>query len=276
MNRKRRLLRASFSIKLAACTLFLFSLLACDSDQPSAVTEQEKSTKQQKSSNKDSKSVKLSKAGLTDENAEAFLLEYGNQHKEDRVVIHTDYGDIELRLFRNTPVHRANFIYLAHQKYFDDTWIYRVNPEHVIQAGNNDDPETGKKRTRIGNYKLPNEIGRGHFHTRGSLAAARTYYQNPERRSNPYEFYIVLGKSYTERALQLLSEAEGFELTEAQRKVYASNPGSPHLDKEHTVFGEVIKGMDVVKAISEAEADSREWPIENIPIRVELVGIGNS
>ncbi len=208
---------------------------------------------------------------LTEESVMDFLLLYGKEHANNQVIIHTEFGEIGIRLYQNTPLHRANFLYLTARKYFDGTWFYRVSPGHVIQAGNNDDGETGKKRTAIGDYKIPNEISAGNLHVRGAVAAARSYYQNPDKKSNPYEFYIVLGKKYTQRQLELLSDKEGFALTEKQISTYAEQAGSPHLDAEHTVFGMVTSGMEVVDAISKVKTDAGEWPLENVVIKVEVV-----
>lgn len=271
MNRRSKHITAYTSVKSLSLAGLMLLIGACDS----AIDE---SASPSKSGQPASSSSEISPGpdqppagGLTDETAPDFLKAYAKKHSDDEVVISTEYGDIKLRLYQNTPMHRANFIYLTREDYFDDTWFYRVSPGHVIQGGNNDDSETGRKRLRIGDFKIPNEIGAGNLHMRGALAAARTYYQNPDKKSNPYEFYIVLGKSYTPRELELLAEKEGFGLTEKQKQVYAELAGSPHLDEEHTVFGEVIEGMDVVEAISRVEIDDGEWPLENIPIRVEVI-----
>lgn len=211
------------------------------------------------------------KEGLTDESVVSFLNQFAKSHQGDVVLIHTNIGDIKIQLYRNTPIHRANFTYLTQQEYFDGTWFYRVSPGHVIQAGNNDETVTGKKRRVLGDYKLPNEIAAGNLHVRGAIAAARTYYQNPDKLSNPYEFYIVIGKEYSSAQLELLAEKEGFDLNDKQREAYANQPGSPHLDAEHTVFGRVISGMETVMAISRVETDEGEWPLEIIPVKMKVI-----
>lgn len=207
---------------------------------------------------------------LSEENAAQFLKKYGNHHSANRAVIKTEFGDITIRLYDDTPYHRANFLFLTNTEYFDDTWFYRVSKDHVVQAGNTDSPETVKKRRNMGEYKVPSEIDAGHFHKYGAVAAARSYYQNPEKVSDPYEFYIVLGKAYNRKELKLLAEKHELDFSEAQLDFYENKRGAPHLDGQHTVFGEVIDGMDVVEEINKVDVDEGEWPLMNIPIDVEI------
>lgn len=268
---KRSILSAAF-ILIRQALLFsgIFLLVACNgpkSKHKSTIRHPVDSVSDKSADT----SATIAKGALTQENSLAFLTNYCKHSSENEVVIHTKHGNIKIRLFRNTPLHRANFLYLTHKKYFDGTWFYRVSEGHVIQAGNNDAGITGKKRAAIGDYKIPSEISAGNLHHRGAVAAARSYYQNPEKSSTPFEFYIVLGKEYSTRQLKLLADKEGFALTESQIKAYESTAGSPHLDSEHTVFGEVVAGMAVVEAISRVKTDEGEWPLESIPILVEVV-----
>lgn len=171
-----------------------------------------------------------------------FLTEYGKRNPETRVRIKTEFGDIEVELFKDTPLHRANFILLVKQNYFENTMIHRNSPEFVIQGGNSDGYETPKKRQRIGNYLIPNEASPNHTHVRGAFSAAKYLEQNISDASSPFEWFIV----------------------QPER-------GAHHLDGEHTVFGRVTKGMDVVDAINKVEVDKNEWPKKNIYIDIELM-----
>lgn len=174
------------------------------------------------------------------DSARTFLLDYGKENPETMVVIETSFGDIEIQLYKDTPLHRANFIFLAKHHYFDNTLFYRVAPDFVVQGGNNDDSETSIKRSRIGEYLLYPEMR--HNHNRGAVSMARYYEDNPRRLSKPYEFFIVIAQK-----------------------------GAHHLDGEHTVFGRVTKGLEVADKISMVKADSQEWPYADIPMKVRVV-----
>ncbi|MFK5983401.1 MAG: peptidylprolyl isomerase [Flavobacteriaceae bacterium] len=181
---------------------------------------------------------------ITQENVIEFLTEYGNDNPETKVQISTTYGNIDIKLYKDTPLHRANFLYLVKQGYFDETFFHRVAPNFIIQAGSSDLKSTSKKRFSIGeNYRIPYEKGNGRVHQKGTLSGAKYYRKNPDNMSVPFEFFIFLGpKSSTK-----------------------------HLNGNYTIFGEVTKGMDVVNIIANIAADEGEWPIENIYIKAEVI-----
>ncbi|EDM44054.1 peptidyl-prolyl cis-trans isomerase, cyclophilin-type [unidentified eubacterium SCB49] len=179
---------------------------------------------------------------ITNENVVPFLTEYGNNNKETKVKIKTRLGDINIQLFNDTPLHRANFIYLVKQKYFNETFFHRVVPKFIIQGGNSDLPATNKKRFALGDdYLLPAEIK--HPHVYGTISGAKEYRENPDKKSHPYEFFIFLGQPVSKR----------------------------HLDGSYTVFGKVTSGMDIVEKIANIDADEGEWPIQNIYISAEII-----
>ena len=167
-----------------------------------------------------------------------FLLEYGKVNKENTIRLTTDYGTIDILLFENTKFHRANFIMLTKNKYFDNTQFYRVISNFMIQAGNSDDRNTLKKRQAIGKYLLPNDYDKGYKHDRGMLSMPSKNIENPYKKASPFEFFIVQKKG-----------------------------GAHHLDGDYTIFGKVIKGMEVVDRIAAVPTDTSDWPLQNVFIR---------
>lgn len=170
------------------------------------------------------------------------LTKYGKENPETRIRIITNFGDIEVSLYRDTPLHRANFIMLTKDNYFDHTYFYRVSPNFVIQGGNSDNRSTARHRGKIGSYLIPSEFEAGHKHVRGAFSAAKYSEQNVSKASSPFEFFIV-----------------------------TKPDGAHHLDNDHTVFGRVTKGMDVVDKIGEVEIGQSEWPIDNIEMDIEII-----
>ena len=179
---------------------------------------------------------------LVQEELIPYLTEYGKENPEDKIRIHTRFGDIEVALFHDTPLHRANFIFLVKHDYFDETFFHRVAEGFVVQGGNSDNPSTNKKRHYIGDYLIPSEFEAGHKHIRGAFSAAKYAEQNVSKASSPYEFFIV-----------------------------QSATGAHHLDNDHTVFGRVTRGMDVVDEIAKVQVDQGEWPLQNIYLDVEII-----
>ena len=179
---------------------------------------------------------------LNDKNAIPFFFEYEKNNKENKIRIETKYGDIDIELFNETPYHRANFIYLTKKKYFDGTSFHRVVKDFIIQGGNSDSYEISKRRRNIGRYLLPPDSNKGYKHHRGILSIPSSDIDNPYKLASPYEFFIVQSKN-----------------------------GAYHLDKNYTPFGKVIRGMDIVDIICNLETDKREWPIENIKIKVSII-----
>ncbi|MCK5780979.1 MAG: peptidylprolyl isomerase [Flavobacteriales bacterium] len=211
------------------------------------------------------------KTVLTHENAVEFLTEYGKKHQENIIEISTNYGKMKVKLYKDTPLHRANFIYLINEKYFDETFFHRVVKGFMIQGGNSDNWGASKKRDKIGIYKIPAEILPQHFHKKGALAASRTYIKNPDKVSTPFEFYIVQGHTFDKQTLSMVEEQYHKRLNAQQRKEYIRIGGTPHLDGEHTVFGEVIEGFDTIDKIASVKTDKGEWPEINVVIHMKTL-----
>ena len=180
---------------------------------------------------------------LNDSNVMEFFLDYDKKHKENTVRITTDYGTIDIKLFEETKFHRSNFIYLTNKKYFNDTQFYRVIQNFVIQGGNSDDRKTYIKRRNIGKYLLPNDYDKGFKHHRGMVSMPSKNVDNPYKKASPFEFFIV--------------QQQG---------------GAHHLNGDYTIFGTVIRGMEVVDKIAAVPTDASDWPLQNVYIKaVEIL-----
>jgi len=241
-----------------------------------------------------------------------------------KVKIQTMLGDIIVRLYDETPIHRDNFIKLVKEGYYDGTLFHRVIKDFMIQGGDPDSKGApAGKMLGVGgpDYTLEAEIKDGLLHKRGSLAAARQGDEvNPERRSSGSQFYIVWGQVYSEGQLRqfskqlkmqkiqstfnqlasehraeimqmrrdrnraglqelqdkLAAEAEKLSsdfagLTQEQMKIYSTIGGTPHLDGQYTVFGEVEEGLDVVEMIQATATGRGDRPVDDLEMRISVV-----
>ncbi|WP_026474589.1 peptidylprolyl isomerase [Alkaliflexus imshenetskii] len=243
------------------------------------------------------------------------------------VLIETPYGEIKIRLYDETPLHRDNFLKLVNQGFYDDLLFHRVINEFMIQGG---DPQSrdAAPSARLGagdpGYKIDAEIIYPQlFHKKGALAAARQGDQgNPQKRSSGSQFYIVHGKVFspeeleqmesamTDRQYQMLmmrymepfrqrfmelqqagdregfqalmqkisedaaAEAEAmpsFQFSDAQREAYTTIGGTPQLDGEYTVFGEVVEGLDVIDQIAAVETGLMDRPVKDVKMKIKLI-----
>lgn len=187
------------------------------------------------------------------------------------VIISTDYGDIEIRLYDETPQHRDNFIKLTKEGFFDSTLFHRIIPEFMIQGG---DPQskTAQPGQALGmgdvGYRVPAEFNKNLIHKRGVLAAARD--GNPAKASSGCQFYITQGKKYTRAELMMLAARTGNAWTEEQMKIYEEVGGTPMLDMGYTVFGEVVSGMEAVDKIIAEPRNSSDRPYKDIRMTIKL------
>lgn len=242
-----------------------------------------------------------------------------------KVKIQTTLGDIIVRLYDETPLHRDNFIKLVKEGYYNGTLFHRVIKDFMIQGGDPDSKGApAGKHLGVGgpSYTLDAEIKPGLFHKRGALAATRQGDEvNPERKSSGSQFYIVWGKVYNQSQLGQLAKqleiqeaqkifdnlafqqraaimqlrrernqaglqelqekmaaeamtqakANGPVLTDEQKKVYSTIGGTPHLDNQYTVFGEVEEGLDVVEQIQQTATGRNDRPQEDVIMTMTMV-----
>ncbi|MCB0410021.1 MAG: peptidylprolyl isomerase [Flavobacteriales bacterium] len=203
---------------------------------------------------------------ISDENVKDKLLAYGKENPETVVDIYTSYGKVRVQLYKDTPLHRANFIMLAKKGFFEGSIFTRAVPHFIAQGGGTYNDKQVEVKKSIGSYTIPAEISKNHIHKRGAIGAARGYLNNPDKRSDPYAFYMVEGMKYPKDLLTHYEQKNNYTYSEKQIEYYTQNPGAAHIDGEHTVFGEIISGYDVVPKITIVETDSREWPRVDIYI----------
>lgn len=198
--------------------------------------------------------------------------------KENLVVMETNKGNIELKLYDATPLHRDNFKNLVEEGAFDSLLFHRVIKNFMIQGGD-PDSKHAEPGVLLGEgdrpYTIPAEfrLEEGICHRRGALAAAREGDDvNPEQRSSAMQFYIVWGKVFNDEQLDYVQKridnyTDGrVNLTPEMREVYKTIGGTPHLDGQYTVFGEVVSGLDVVDAIQQSATDTNDRPLEDVRI----------
>lgn len=193
-------------------------------------------------------------------------------HRDISVV--TTRGTLVLRLSDSTPLHRDNFLRLVKAHYYDSILFHRVIKNFMIQAGDynsrraTDTTELGGGDTT---YTIPAEFRATLFHHKGSLAAAREGDNiNPTRASSGTQFYIVQGRRFTDAGLDSLEQGrlKGRKIPPAQREVYRTEGGAPHLDQSYSVFGEVVRGLDVVDSIAAVPTTGRPFDRPRAPVRI--------
>lgn len=193
------------------------------------------------------------------------------------VVLETSMGNVRIVLHNETPLHRDNFLKLVREGYYDGNLFHRVISSFMIQTG-----DSTSRHAQPGapagdyspDYTLPAEIRYpALYHHRGAVAAARESDDvNPEHRSSASQFYIVYGRRFNEDMLDQvqarLDKATKRKVTipPALREAYYKKGGTPHLDGQYTVFGEVVEGMDVVQAIQNVETDAHDRPLQDVRI----------
>lgn len=212
----------------------------------------------------------------------SFLCTHAQQNvklkKKDRkrdVELVTTVGNIVLRLYDSTPLHRDNFLRLVKAHYYDSVLFHRVIQNFMIQSG---DPNSKRALPGmpLGNggtdYTIPAEFRISLFHRKGVLAAARESDEtNPQKASSGSQFYIVQGKKFTDAGLDSVEtfRLKGRKIPAGQREVYKTIGGTPHLDQSYTIFGEVVSGLDVVDkiaAVQTSKGEDHDRPLQDVRI----------
>lgn len=207
--------------------------------------------------------------------ATVLLAQTADKHdgaKRDGVTVHmsTSEGDIVLLLYNDTPKHRDNFVKLVKEGTYNGLLFHRVIRNFMIQGG---DPKSrdAKPGQPLGDgtlgYTVPAEFRANHIHKKGALCAARQGDDvNPRKESSASQFYIVQGNVWDNKTLDMMEVRFGKKFTAEQRRVYNTVGGTPHLDGEYTVFGEVVKGLEVVDRIAAVECDRMDRPVKDVKI----------
>lgn len=266
---------AQLITKALICSLFIFLFGCSGSEKPNSnekkVIQSKKQETVKKKPIKKKTAVKKKFVSLTDENLVKELTAYGKTNKETLILMKTPKGNMKIKLYENTPLHRANIIRLIKNNFYKGTMFYRVVNNFMIQGGDSDDWERKSIKDKMGSYTIPAEFRSENIHKKGALAMAREYKNNPEKRSVPFEFFIVQGTKYNDAQLRGAEVEYGLKISPEHQELYKNPGGCPHLDGQHTVFGQVIEGLEVIDKIAAVKVDEGDWPIENITIDFEII-----
>lgn len=210
------------------------------------------------------KAFKGKKVNMTSQNIEL------KQPHHCVVEMETTEGTMTIQLYDETPQHRDNFIKLAESGYYNGTLFHRVIKGFMIQGGDpNSKNATPEARLGTGgpDYKVPAEFNKNLVHIKGALAAARQGDMvNPEKASSGSQFYIVQGKPVPESQLDNFATQKGVVYSDEDKKIMIEQGGTPFLDMEYTVFGRVIKGLDVIDKIAKTQTNQMDRPVQDVKI----------
>ena len=192
---------------------------------------------------------------------------------QTKVRIETPYGDMVVKLYDETPKHRDNFIKLVKEEFYDNLLFHRVIENFMIQGGDPDSKGApAGKMLGMGDvgYTVPAEFVKGLYHKKGALSAARQGDAvNPAKASSGCQFYIVQGQVYPQEMFAMF-ESRGLKLNEEQKQLYGTVGGTPHLDGDYTVFGEVIEGLDIIDKIAAVQTDRADRPVEDVWMKMRI------
>lgn len=208
------------------------------------------------------------------------LLALDPNDKSSKVLIKTKFGNMVVKLYDETPQHKANFLKLVNEKYYDDLIFHRCIKNFMAQGG---DPNSkGAALTQhLGTggpgYTIPAEFNKNFIHKKGALCAARQGDQvNPEKRSSGSQFYLVQGSVLNDMQLGQMEtyvgqKMLGFKYTEEQKNIYKTIGGTAQLDMDYTVFGEIVSGLEILDVILAQPTQPGDRPLENITMKMEII-----
>ena len=210
----------------------------------------------------------------------AFSVSVSAQNGDDgrtQIMIETTMGNIKVVLYDETPLHSNNFKSLVNRGFYDGVLFHRVINKFMIQAGDSTS-RSASPGELLGDatepYTIPAEIRYPEIlHKRGALCMAREGYNvNPQRVSSAYQFYIVCGTRFDDNMLDRVqarldaTTGGSVVLSPEVRDVYKRIGGTPHLDGQYTVFGEVVEGIDIVRNIQWVDTDANDRPLTDVRI----------
>lgn len=199
---------------------------------------------------------------VTQENIRDVLAKYGQENPENEVIIETKFGTMRLRLYDDTPLHRANFVKLIKDGFYDDGEFYRIVFEFMIQGGD---------RKQNLTYRVPAEFSPKYFHKKGALSMARVSENNPEMQSSASDFFIIHGGGYSQDDIDIDARNLGLTLSPEQKQAYLTQGGYMELDQKYTVFGEVIEGFEVIDLIAKEKVFNEDKPLREIALKISVV-----
>lgn len=186
--------------------------------------------------------------------------------KQIKILIETEYGNMTAILYNETPQHRDNFVKLVKQGWYNGSIFHRVINKFMIQGGGQD------SKMNDPGYTVPAEINPKYFHKKGALAAARKPDQvNPNKASSGSQFYIVQGQKLNDQQLGIFESQTKKTINPERRAAYKSVGGTPHLDDDYTVFGEVISGIEVVDKIAAVQTGPGDKPVKEVKMKITVI-----
>jgi peptidyl-prolyl cis-trans isomerase B (cyclophilin B) len=205
---------------------------------------------------------KKERTEITNQNRKDALTQYGKDNPETEVLVETTFGNMRIRLYEDTPLHRANFIKNIKEGVYEDAEFYRIVYQFMIQGG--------IFPKELG-YTVPAEFSTKYIHKKGALSMARGDENNPELESSSTEFYIIHGSKYAD--YQVAQDMEEFKLnlTPDQKNIYMTDGGYMSLDQQYTVFGEVVEGLDVIEKIASGKVHNVDKPLRKIELKISVV-----